>query len=85
LQFLIEKCGENVNQVNNEHDKATALHFAVLAQNLDNVKLLLKHGANPSARDTIGNNAMHFAVMVESLPIVKLLDDFGADASVKND
>ncbi|TNV78094.1 hypothetical protein FGO68_gene14558 [Halteria grandinella] len=84
LKYLIDK-GEHVNQICNEHDKATPLHFAVLAQNIENVKLLLKNGANPNARDTIGNNSMHFAVMVENLPIVKLLDDFGCDASVKND
>jgi ankyrin repeat protein len=74
-----------VNQVCNEHDKATPVHFAVLAQNIESVQILLKKGANPNARDSAGNNSMHFAVMVENLPIVKLLDDFGCDATVKND
>lgn len=84
LQFLIEK-GESVNQVCNEYDRATPLQFAVLAQQEDNVKLLLRHGANPNARDSLGNTPMIFAVMIENLAMVKILDDFGGDASVKND
>lgn len=79
LKYLLEK-GEQVNQVCNDFDKATPLHFAVLGANEANAKILLKHNANPNAKDSMGNTPMHFAVAVQSLPLVKMLDDFGADA-----
>ena len=70
--------------LSNDFDRATPLHFSVLADNQENVKMLLKKKANPNARDSMGNTPMHFAVTINSLPIVKLLDDFGADATIKN-
>lgn len=65
-------------------DRATPIHFAILATNVENVKILLKHNANPNAKDSMNNTPMHFAIAVQSMPIVKLLDDFGADATIKN-
>lgn len=84
LKYLIEK-GESVNALCNEHDRATPLQFAVVAQNLENAHILLKNGANPNARDIVGNNAIIFATMFDNLELVKLLDQFGADATVQND
>jgi serine/threonine-protein phosphatase 6 regulatory ankyrin repeat subunit A/serine/threonine-protein phosphatase 6 regulatory ankyrin repeat subunit B/cytohesin len=80
---LLEK-GENPTMLSNDFDRATPLHFSVLADNLENVKLLLKKKSNPNARDSMGNTPMHFAVSINNLPMVKLLDDFGADATIKN-
>lgn len=62
LTLLLEKCKESPNQICNKVDQATPLHFAVLAKNLVNMKLLLKHGASPNARDNVGNTPMHMAV-----------------------
>ena len=53
LKFLIEK-GENVNQLSNEFDRAVPLHFAVMAQSVENAKILLKKNANPNAKDSVG-------------------------------
>jgi len=55
--------GEFANQICNEHDKATPLHFAILANNYDNVKLLLRYNANPNMKDSAGNTPMHFGVI----------------------
>jgi ankyrin repeat protein len=52
LRFLLEK-GEFPNQMCNEQDRATPLHFAVLANNYDNARLLLKYNANPNAKDSV--------------------------------
>ena len=52
LKFLIEK-GENVNALSNEYDRATPLHFAVMAANVENTKWLLKKNANPNAKDSV--------------------------------
>ena len=55
-----------------------------MALNVENVKLLLKHNANPNAKDSLGQTPMHLAVTLNYLPIVKLLDDFGGDATIQN-
>ena len=34
-------------------DRATPLHFSILANNYDNTKLLLKYNANPNVRDSV--------------------------------
>jgi ankyrin repeat protein len=52
LKFLLDK-GEYPNQICNEFDRATPLHFAVLIRNEDNVKLLLRKNANPNAKDNV--------------------------------
>ena len=47
--------GENPNILSNEFDRATPLHFAVLANNIENTKLLLKKKANPNVRDSVSH------------------------------
>jgi ankyrin repeat protein len=85
LKFLLEKCKESPNQICNEADKATALHFAVLSNQQDNVRMLLKYGANPNSVDSMNNTALHYAVANENIRIVRILDDFGADGNIKNE
>ena len=50
MKFFLDK-GESPNTLSNEFDRATPLHFAVLANNIENAKLLLKKKANPNLRD----------------------------------
>jgi ankyrin repeat protein len=57
LKYLLEQSGEYVNQICNEHDRATPLHFAVLANNYDNARFLLKYNANPNAKDSVRNSS----------------------------
>lgn len=73
-----------MNQICNEQDRATPLHFAILANNYDNARLLLKHQANANARDSQGNIPMHFAVAAKNLSMVRMLDEYGANATIKN-
>ena len=73
-----------MNQICNEQDRATPLHFAILANNYDNAKLLLKFLANPNAKDSLGNTPMHFAVAAKNLSMVRMLDDYAANATHKN-
>lgn len=45
LQFLLEKVKENPNEICNNHDRASPLHFAVLSNQFDNARILLRYGA----------------------------------------
>jgi ankyrin repeat protein len=52
LQFLLEK-GEFPNQICNEQDRATPLHFSIISGRKENAEILLKHKANPNSKDTV--------------------------------
>ena len=68
----------------------TLLHIAVQENNIEIVKFLLKHGANPNAKDANGNTPLHevmsefFLYEQSSKIIVKLLLEYGADINIKN-
>jgi hypothetical protein len=66
-----------VRQTN--HVGLTALHHAVLANNLDASKLLLCHGAAVNAQDVHGFSPLHTAAACGFLSMVSLLLLFGAD------
>ncbi|HEY9229098.1 MAG TPA: ankyrin repeat domain-containing protein [Gemmatimonadaceae bacterium] len=59
----------------------SALHFAVSANQVPVIKLLLDRGADPNVRDE-GDNAMplHFAAEKEQLEVITMLIEHGADA-----
>ena len=84
LEFLLQKAKEYPNQICNEHDKATPMHFAVLSENPDNVRVIVRYGGNVNAKDSVGNTPLYFAVSKRNLKMVKLLEEFGADATIQN-
>jgi ankyrin repeat protein len=61
------------------------LHFAILKDQYENIRTLLKYGAKTNVQDANGNTPMHYAVLKQSLPMVRLLDEYNADARIKND
>ncbi|XP_076463722.1 uncharacterized protein LOC143295922 [Babylonia areolata] len=61
------------------HVGLTALHHAVLANNVDAAKLLLCHGADVNAQDVHGFSPLHTAAACGFLPLTSLLLLFGAD------
>ena len=69
--------GVDVRQTN--HVGLTALHHAVLANNLDAAKLLLCYGADVNAQDVHGFSPLHTAAACGFLPLTTLLLLFGAD------
>jgi ankyrin repeat protein len=60
------------------------LHFAVLAKQTDNVRILCRYGANPNASDALGNTALHYAVAGRNLRLVKILEEYGSDGTQLN-
>src|SRR5215472_9549564 len=65
---------------------STALHAAAGRGHRDVVRLLLKHGADPNARD-VGDNAspLHFAAGAGHVDVVRMLLDAGADVHGNGD
>ena len=85
LSYLLSKAKESPQQLCNNKDQATPLHFAILANQLENTNILLRHGANPNSTDSYGNTPMHFAVANQNLRLVKTLEEFGADGTIQNE
>lgn len=63
---------------------STPLHNAVLAENLETVRLLLGRGADINAKDSMGLTALHKAVAGGRLSAIRLLLDSGADIEAKD-
>ena len=61
------------------HSGLSPLHQAVLNGNLDSVKLLLTHGADPNIRDAYGYTPLHAAAACGARNIACLLIIFGGD------
>jgi ankyrin repeat protein len=64
-----------------EADGTTALHYAVLADNLPVVRLLLQHGADASAANRYGMTPLQGAATNGSGQAAELLLEAGADAN----
>ena len=72
---------------NSDGDHWTALHHAAaLAESSFSAALvegLLKRGADPHMRDTIGSTPLHIACDAGNIAVVELLLGAGADVNVK--
>ena len=82
---LIEEDEVDVNCSN--INGQTALHFAVLAQNLDLVELLLQYQANPNIQDNheVGfNTPLHLAADLNLIKIMEVFLEKGGDPTLKN-
>ena len=78
LQILGHQRSEvDLNQSN--HVGLTALHHAVLTNNIDSVKLLLTYGADVGVQDVYGFSPLHTSAALGFVQITSLLIVFGAD------
>lgn len=64
------------------HAKYTALHFAILTDKKEIVRLLLDHSADVNAAPT-GESPLHLAAREGSREVVELLVERGADLSAR--
>ncbi len=71
--------GELLDLNMSNHSGLSPLHQAVLNANLDSVKLLLTHGADPNVRDEYGYTPLHAAAACGARNIACLLIVFGGN------
>ncbi|KAI1713769.1 ankyrin repeats (3 copies) domain-containing protein [Ditylenchus destructor] len=81
VEELLEK-GANINVAT--IDGVTALHQAVIDDNLDIVRFLVEHKADINAQDNEGWTPLHAAVCCGSLPIARYLCEKGSDLTLTN-
>lgn len=81
IQLLIAH-GANVNIQGSSG--ATALFWAVMRGQKDDVKYLLDHGANPNLTNAFGDTPLIAALQLGYLSLVKPLVEKGADVNLKN-
>ena len=62
----------------------SALHWAVVCQRVDCVKLLLLHGAQINLPDRSGAGALHYAVQADQAALVSVLLELGADINMRD-
>lgn len=80
LRYL--DAGMNVNVRSAAHQ--TALHFAVVGEQLDMVQMLLTYGAKPNSRNTRGDTPLHLAVTQQDPYATALLLHNGAQPNLAN-
>ncbi len=84
--FLLKSLiGAGVQPASTTHSGATALHTAIAAGRVENVKLLLAASADPGAEDATRNAPLHYSVRLDNpLEIVQILLSAGAKAYQRN-
>jgi ankyrin len=82
VQTLVEN-GANVNCHTSCLNNATPLHIAVLKNNEDVIKTLLKSGADPTLFCSYNQTPLHWASAYGNLQSLKIMETYGADLSIQ--
>lgn len=83
LQERIKNSNCDINQrLNNSGD--ALLHFAVINQNIEMIKILLKNSADVNVKDLNWNTPLHYATIYHNILIIKLLFHYGANVNAQN-
>lgn len=81
-ELLHSAAGSGVDAI---HAQYTALHIAVMEQQRDAAKVLLEHGASPTAPESFdGNTPMHYAAARGDLPLLEMMADAGSVVNAGN-
>jgi hypothetical protein len=84
VQFLLEH-GADVHLAARNAQRVTALHAAVARRDVETVRMLLKHGADPNARQEKGFMPLHEAAANGEEAIARLLIEHGAQVHARTD
>lgn len=77
--------GADMNAVSRNPMSVPVVNSAAASGRADVLKLVLRAGANPNARQQMGWTALHSAAARDSVEMVQALLDAGADPSLRND
>jgi ankyrin repeat protein len=75
---------QKVNVDLRSSDDSTALHFAVMRQHEQAVRLLLSHNASPNVRNQRGLSPLHMAASTGNSVLLLLLFEVSADPRCKD-
>ncbi len=81
---LVER-GANVNAAAENAQRVAPVHAAAAVRDIETMRLLLDHGADPNARQQLGFTPLHEAANNGDLDMGKLLVARGADRHALND
>ncbi|GFT45476.1 ankyrin repeat domain-containing protein 29 [Nephila pilipes] len=79
VKLLERALGAGISVDSSDQEGTTALILACIHNHYDCAKMLLEHGANPSAQRMTGSNSLSYAAYGGFLPIVKLLLQYGVN------
>ena len=77
--------GADVNAIATNNMRVAVINSAAASGRADLVKLVLRAGADPNARQMMGYTALHAAAARDSVEMVQALLDAGADPTLVND
>ena len=77
--------GADVNAIASNNMRVAVINSAAASGRADVVKLVLRAGADPNARQMMGYTALHAAAARDNVEMVKDLLEAGADPSLTND
>lgn len=77
--------GADVNVAAKNTMRVTALHSAAASRNAEIVKLILRNGADPNAKQQSGYTALHSAAFHNDAEMARALLDAGADPEIRSD
>jgi ankyrin repeat protein len=84
LDLLLARKEMTISEICNSRDRSSALHFAVMSDKPDNVRILLRHGANVNQADAYGNTPLHLAASKGQVKMCRMLIEFGAKKDRQN-
>ena len=82
VKFLLTLKDININAKNKYGN--TALHFAVMKNNIDIAKHLLSNGAKVDDKDNLKRTPLFFACTVGNFLMIEMLVDNGADVKIRD-
>ncbi len=83
-EFLVQR-GANVNRASNNPFKVAPIHSACAISDYTLAEMLLKHGADPNARQQAGVTPLHEAAHHGRSDLAQLLLDHGADINARTE